>query len=60
MVFSSEKKDFDNISKIILPGQGAYNYAVTQLDKLDLRKKLLNMQRRECNTWNLSRYANIK
>ncbi len=41
VVFSSEKKDFDNISKIILPGQGAYNYAVTQLDKLDLREKII-------------------
>ena len=41
VIFSSEKKDFDYISKIILPGQGAYDYAMSQLDKLDLRKKIV-------------------
>ena len=41
VIFSSEKKDFDSISKIILPGQGAYDYAMSQLDKLDLRKKII-------------------
>ncbi len=41
VIFSSEKKDFDNIVKIILPGQGAYDYAIKQLDKLDLRQKII-------------------
>jgi glutamine amidotransferase len=41
VVFSSEKKDFDKVSKIILPGQGAYDYAMDQLIKLDLHEKLI-------------------
>ena len=41
VIFSSEKKDFDKVSKIILPGQGAYDYAMDQLIKLDLHEKLI-------------------
>jgi glutamine amidotransferase len=41
VIFSSEKKDFDNVSKIVLPGQGAYDYAMDQLNKLDLKQKII-------------------
>ena len=41
VIFSSEKKDFDNVSKIVLPGQGAYDYAMNQLNKLDLKQKII-------------------
>ena len=41
MWYSPQKKISIISQKIILPGQGAYNYAVTQLDKLDLREKII-------------------
>jgi imidazole glycerol-phosphate synthase subunit HisH len=41
VIFSSKKKDFDKVSKIILPGQGAYDYAMDQLIKLDLYDQII-------------------
>lgn len=39
-LFSCEKKKIDECSKIILPGQGSYFYAIEELKKLDLLNDL--------------------
>ena len=44
-IFSSKKNDIDKVQKIILPGQGAYNYAMQKLNDNNIleniKKKLV-------------------
>ena len=39
-IFSSKKSDFDKVQKIILPGQGAYNFAMQKLNEDDILENI--------------------
>ncbi len=39
-IFSSKKDAFDKVNKIILPGQGSYNYAMQELKKNNILQNL--------------------
>ena len=41
VIFSSKKKDLDLVKKIILPGQGSYDFAIKQLEMIDLKNSIV-------------------
>ena len=47
VIFSDDKKDLNKARKIILPGQGSYDFAMKKLDDLDLSSILINKSNKE-------------
>jgi glutamine amidotransferase len=47
VIFSDDKKDLDKARKIILPGQGSYDFAMKKLNDLDLSNVLINKSNKE-------------
>lgn len=47
VIFSSNKNDFDKVDKIILPGQGSYSHAMSELKNMNIEDFLIKKIERE-------------
>ena len=46
-VLSNRIDDLENADKIILPGQGSYDYAINKIDDLNLREPIIKAARKK-------------
>ena len=47
VIFSNNKNDLDRCTKIVLPGQGSYDHAMKELDKIQFIDKIKNKSSEE-------------